>query len=57
VQVERQVAESGDLGGEFERVCKTGNVLPDMWMTAATGEPVGPEALLEATAGALTLIR
>lgn len=57
VQVERQVAESGDLGGEFERVCKTGNVLPDMWMKAATGEPVGPEALLEATAEALEVMR
>jgi hypothetical protein len=52
-QIEEQVAKSGDLGGEFERMCLTGNVAPDLWMTIATGAPVGPEALLKATAQAL----
>ena len=30
-----------------------GRVTPDLWMVNATGRPVGPEALLEATQRAL----
>ena len=47
----RHLTES--LGVEFERMCRTGNVTPDMWMKTATGDPVGPQALLRATQRAL----
>jgi hypothetical protein len=30
-----------------------GRITPDLWMQRATGKPVGPEALLEATKQAL----
>jgi len=52
-QVERQMEKAGAIGPEFERITKTGNVAPDLWMKKATGAPVGPEALLEAAAEAL----
>jgi hypothetical protein len=52
-QVERQMEKAGAIGPEFERITKTGSVAPDLWMKKATGAPVGPEALLEATAKAL----
>jgi len=38
---------------EFERMATYGRVTPDLWMKNATGAPVGPEPLLEATARAL----
>ena len=44
---------AGEIGPEFERMVLVGNVAPDIWMTKATGLPVGPEALLEATVRAL----
>ncbi len=53
LQVEEQMEKAGDLGGEFERMSKMGNVTPDLWMRNATGKPVGPEALLAATGHAL----
>jgi hypothetical protein len=52
-QIEDHIAKSGDLGGEFERMCLAGNVAPDLWMEKATGRPVGPEALLDAAERAL----
>jgi hypothetical protein len=52
-QIEDHIAKSGDLGAEFERMCRIGNVAPDLWMEIATGRPVGPEALLEAAGRAL----
>jgi hypothetical protein len=55
-QIEEQIAESGDLGAEFERMCLAGNIAPDLWMKNATGKPVGPEALLSATARALDVV-
>jgi hypothetical protein len=33
-------------------MAKMGDLTPDLWMEHATGKPVGPEALLEATQGA-----
>jgi len=56
-QIEEQVAASGDLGGEFERMATFGSVVPDLWMIHATGHPVGPEALLQATEEALKEVR
>jgi hypothetical protein len=52
-QIEEHVKKAGSLGAEFERMAKTGSISPDLWMKNATGSPVGPEALLEATQRAL----
>jgi hypothetical protein len=55
-QIEEQIAKSGDLGAEFERMCLAGNIAPDLWMKNATGRAVGPDALLHATEAALELV-
>jgi hypothetical protein len=52
-QIEEQMKKAGNIGSEFERMAKMGSVTPDLWMINATGHPVGPEALLEATQRAL----
>jgi len=52
-QIEEQMKKAGAIGPEFERMAKLGRVTPDLWMEHATGRPVGPEALLEATERAL----
>ena len=52
-QIEEQMKKAGSIGPEFERMAKMGDVTPDLWMVHATGKPVGPEALLEATQAAL----
>jgi len=46
--------KAGAIGPEFERMATMGRVTPDLWMEHATGKPVGPEALLNATQRALT---
>ena len=53
-QIEAQMHKAGSIGSEFERMTKTGSVIPDLWMKKATGAPVGPEALLNATKSALS---
>jgi oligoendopeptidase F len=55
-QVEEQMRKSGNIASEFERMAKYGNVAPDLWMKNATGAPVGPEALLQATERALNAV-
>jgi len=52
-QIEQQMKRAGAIGPEFERMAKMGRLTPDLWMERATGRPVGPEALLEATKQAL----
>jgi hypothetical protein len=52
-QIEQQMEKSGNIGSEFERMAKVGNIAPDIWMKQATGAPVGPEALLQATRQAI----
>ena len=52
-QIEQQIEKSRNLGSEFERMAKIGNVAPDIWMKQATGAPVGAQALLAATEKAL----
>ena len=54
-QIEEQMKKAGSIGPEFERMAKMGRVTPDLWMENATGRPVGPEALLEATQRALAV--
>jgi hypothetical protein len=56
IQIEEQMKKAGSIGPEFERMAKMGAVAPDLWMVHATGRPVGPEALLEATQAALTAV-
>ena len=56
-QIEEQMKKAGKIGPEFERMASYGSVVPDLWMTHATGKPVGPEALLQATQRALGEIR
>jgi hypothetical protein len=56
-QIEQQVQKAGNLGKEFERMAKAGNIAPDIWMTQATGSPVGAQALLAATEKALAVVR
>jgi hypothetical protein len=46
-------SEMHGVGPEFERMAKFGSLAPDLWMKNATGQPVGPEALLAATQRAL----
>jgi hypothetical protein len=53
-QVKAQMEKAGNFGSEFERVARIGSVAPDLWMIQATGKPVGPDALIEATSQALT---
>jgi hypothetical protein len=52
-QVKAQMEKAGNFGAEFERVSRIGSLAPDLWMIQATGKPVGPEALIDATARAL----
>jgi hypothetical protein len=56
-QVDDRIRASGKPGAEFERMARIGAVSPDQWMIAATGVPVGPEALLRATAAALEKVQ
>jgi hypothetical protein len=55
-QVEAKMRAAGSVGKEFERMARLGRVAPDVWMSQATGSPVGPETLLDATGRALTEI-
>lgn len=55
-QLEEHMRKAGRIGPEVERVSKQGRLAPDLWMKGATGAPVGPEALLEATARALAQV-
>jgi len=55
-QIEDQIERTGKLGETFERMATLGRLTPDLWMKQATGHPVGPEALLEATRKALSVV-
>ena len=54
-QIEEHVEgkDKATFATEFERVCRLGNILPDLWMQQATGKPVSTQPLLTATARAL----
>jgi hypothetical protein len=56
-QVEEQVEKAGRVGPEVERMVTLGNVLPDLWMVHATGQPLGATVLLERTARALAVLK
>ncbi|HEX7955469.1 MAG TPA: hypothetical protein VF508_00910, partial [Pyrinomonadaceae bacterium] len=55
-QIEEQMERAGRIGPEFERMSLAGNIAPDLWMKRATGAPVGPEVLLNATRKALAAL-
>jgi hypothetical protein len=55
-QIEEQMERAGRVGPEFERMATVGNIAPDLWMKKATGAPVGPDALLNATRKALAAL-
>jgi hypothetical protein len=55
-QIEEHVRTAGSVGAEVERMAKLGSIGPDLWMRQATGAPVGAEALLTATARAVTTL-
>lgn len=56
-QIEQQIEKAGKIGPEFERMATFGSLAPDLWMKHATGTPVGPQALLDATAKALAQLK
>jgi hypothetical protein len=56
-QIEQQMTKAGNIGAEFERMSKFGNVTPDYWMKHSTGAPVGPGALFAATEKAVEVVR
>ncbi|HUP65801.1 MAG TPA: hypothetical protein VM557_11035 [Thermoanaerobaculia bacterium] len=56
-QIKEQMERAGTIGPEFARMSIIGDLLPDVWMKQATGAPVGPEALLNATEKALDVVR
>ncbi len=56
-QIKEQVRRTGNLGAEFERMSRQGRLTPDLWMQRATGAPVGPGALLDATEAALKTVQ
>jgi hypothetical protein len=55
-QIEEHLKQAGPLGPEFERMATYGALAPDLWMKHATGAPVGPDALIQATERALQQI-
>ncbi len=56
-QIEHEIEKTGKLGETFERMAIQGRLTPDLWMRGATGRPVGPEALLDATGKALKALQ
>lgn len=44
------------FGEEIERMATIGRLTPDLWMQQATGQPVGPQALLAAAEAALACV-
>ncbi|MDX1583009.1 MAG: hypothetical protein R3338_05340, partial [Thermoanaerobaculia bacterium] len=56
-QIKQQMEEAGEVGPEFARMVTIGDLTPDLWMTEATGKPVGPDALLGAAEEALKIVK
>jgi hypothetical protein len=54
-QVEEHLSgkDAATFAKEFERVCRLGAIMPDAWMTQATGKPVTAEPMLKAAEAAL----
>ena len=57
LQIEQHIEKNGNMAAEVERMCRIGRLTPDAWMKQATGKPLGPEALLEATREGLKALK
>jgi hypothetical protein len=55
--IRRAHAAGVSIGLEFERMATCGSISPDLWMRNATGAPLSPEPLLQATERALSILR
>ncbi|MFM7200907.1 MAG: hypothetical protein ACKO6N_08970 [Myxococcota bacterium] len=55
-QLEEHLERVADRGQELERILTLGTLAPDVWMEAATGQPVSEQPLLKATAYALEVL-
>ena len=49
--------QGADLAAEFERVCRQGQLAPDVWMQGAVGAPVSPKPLIAAAQRAVAALR
>ena len=45
------------LGVEMERMCRIGNVTPDLWMQQAVGSPLSPQPLIKAAEAAVRVVK
>lgn len=54
-QIERYM-EGRNLGNEMERICSTGNILPQEWMKVAVGAEISVKPILIATGEALAAV-
>lgn len=45
--------EKNELATNLERMCKLGNIYPDLWMENAVGSPISPEELIKDTEEAI----
>jgi hypothetical protein len=52
-QIRRRIDQAGKPDETLKRCAGLGWLTPDLWLIRATGFPLGPEAMLEAAAGAL----
>jgi hypothetical protein len=52
-QVRRYLRGRTDLAAEMTRMCRLGDIYPDAWMSAAVGERVSVEPMLQDAAVAL----
>jgi len=53
-QLEEHFAKvQGQMGAEFERICRQGAITPDAWMRGAVGGPLSAQPMLHATEKAL----
>ncbi|NOY06024.1 MAG: hypothetical protein GXO82_05260 [Chlorobi bacterium] len=51
-----QYMKSRSLAAEMERMCKIGNVSPDLWMKLAVGKPISTDPLLSQAREALDIL-
>ena len=54
-QLEEHMRKAGAIGPEVERIARLGRIGPDLWMTRATGAPVGPGPLIASAERALRI--
>lgn len=55
-QIERQLAGK-DFANEVERLFAQGRLTPDLWLRRGVGGPLSVKPLLEASAGAITVLQ